>query len=307
VAEELPPVDMRTTDTFEEHRIIVFEPSSGRGTAALCNREYRSYLEAHLPRVSVATLVVGEPARASSGADYAKHLSALLEGPAVSSAGGGVLLQFVVPEALVERFDVLVDALRQATSGRPGLTGQALLVDAGERFDTLIAKLKQNRHAPEAEVVRYESGRRMTRSSSRPLAAIRETRLDPGAARTGDAMLEDASTLAASLEDGAVTYLTGLVSEVLIIPRERIDSGAPLARYGVDSLSDMRLVAELEKSFGELSKTLLFEFQDIDALARYFVREHPGPLAALLERERPTRVPPSGRSAPDLRSGVASV
>jgi len=55
---------------------------------------------------------------------------------------------------------------------------------------------------------------------------------------------------------------------------ERIESDAALERYGMDSILALRLVSELEKVFGPLSKTLLFEYQSLDALAQYFLEQH---------------------------------
>ncbi len=44
--------------------------------------------------------------------------------------------------------------------------------------------------------------------------------------------------------------------------------------YGIDSIMIMHLTGRLEKSFGSLSKTLFFEYQNIESLAQYFMKAH---------------------------------
>ena len=46
---------------------------------------------------------------------------------------------------------------------------------------------------------------------------------------------------------------------------------APLKQYGIDSILAMRLTDQLEKTFGSLSKTLLFEYRSIAELADHFL------------------------------------
>src|SRR6185369_10319862 len=85
----------------------------------------------------------------------------------------------------------------------------------------------------------------------------------------------------------------------------KIDSRAPLEKYGIDSILAMKLTNKLEKTFGSLSKTLFFEYQTIAGLAGYFLKAHPAimreqlgaahvlPMAkgaepATIEKKRPT-------------------
>jgi acyl transferase domain-containing protein len=89
----------------------------------------------------------------------------------------------------------------------------------------------------------------------------------------------------------AQSYLTALVASLLLVPPQRIDPEAPLADYGIDSLSEVRLLRSLENDFGALSKTLLLEFQSIAALAGHLRREHGAQLAALIERSGASATP----------------
>ncbi|MFE4053273.1 SDR family NAD(P)-dependent oxidoreductase [Streptomyces sp. YIM B13518] len=84
------------------------------------------------------------------------------------------------------------------------------------------------------------------------------------------------------IERAAVTYLTKLLSSVIGLPAARIDPEASLEDYGIDSVMTMDLTRALEEVFGSLSKTLLFEYRSIEALAGHFVTAHPQKVRALL-------------------------
>jgi polyketide synthase PksL len=80
---------------------------------------------------------------------------------------------------------------------------------------------------------------------------------------------------ATSREEQAEAYLREHFSRVLKVPAHRIDPRASLEHYGIDSVVAMTLTAELEKHFGELPKTLLFEHQTIERLARHLLATFP--------------------------------
>ncbi len=79
----------------------------------------------------------------------------------------------------------------------------------------------------------------------------------------------------------AEQYLKTLLSETLKLPMERIDIGEMLDRYGMDSNAVLRMSHRLEEEFGELSKTLFYEYQTISELAQYFGEEYPQQLQAM--------------------------
>ncbi|MFI1761427.1 SDR family NAD(P)-dependent oxidoreductase [Streptomyces sp. NPDC020800] len=103
---------------------------------------------------------------------------------------------------------------------------------------------------------------------------------------TADAPAVDDLTADAPASEGieraAVAYLTKLLSSVINLPAARIDPEASLEDYGIDSVMTMDLTRALEEVFGSLSKTLLFEYQSIEALAGHFVTAHPEKLRALV-------------------------
>ena len=98
------------------------------------------------------------------------------------------------------------------------------------------------------------------------------------------------------LQEGAENYFKKFLSETLRIPVSRIRSHEPLEKYGIDSVMIMDLTRELEKNFGELSKTLFFEYQTLTELAAYFADNHGERLAELSF----PRKPESASETPDL-------
>ncbi|MDO9004941.1 MAG: SDR family NAD(P)-dependent oxidoreductase, partial [Aquabacterium sp.] len=111
---------------------------------------------------------------------------------------------------------------------------------------------------------------------------------------------------AEDLLESTVRYLTGLLSEGLQLSPERIDPKAPLEQYGIDSVMTMALTSRLEESFGALSKTLFFEYQNISDLGRYFVKSHRPRLSTLLGPALVTATPTTALAA-GARTGPATL
>ncbi len=94
------------------------------------------------------------------------------------------------------------------------------------------------------------------------------------------------------LVDKTRDYLRRQLSALLKMPSHKIDPQAALETYGIDSILAMKLTAQLEKTFGSLSKTLFFEYQTIQELGEYFAANHAPQLAEILSpgTARPTEV-----------------
>ncbi|QLJ03665.1 SDR family NAD(P)-dependent oxidoreductase [Streptomyces sp. NEAU-sy36] len=106
---------------------------------------------------------------------------------------------------------------------------------------------------------------------------------------------------AQSLEDPAVDHLRRLLAGALKLAPERLSPEAPLERYGMDSVIAVSVIAELEKTFGPLPRTLLFEVETVRELARYLAADHPQALRALLGEPaapRPSALPEPSAPAP---------
>lgn len=69
-------------------------------------------------------------------------------------------------------------------------------------------------------------------------------------------------------------YLKEAFSKETKLPVHKISVDEPLEEYGIDSVMILRMNAELESFFGELPKTLLFEYQTIEELRDYFVENY---------------------------------
>ncbi|MGJ7907988.1 SDR family NAD(P)-dependent oxidoreductase [Actinopolyspora sp. H202] len=84
------------------------------------------------------------------------------------------------------------------------------------------------------------------------------------------------------LMERTIAYIASLLSGVLKVPAHRIEAGRPLERYGIDSIQAVNLTARLEAVFGNLPKTLFFEYRDVKELSRYFIDVHEDRLRELL-------------------------
>ncbi|MCP4160488.1 MAG: SDR family NAD(P)-dependent oxidoreductase [Deltaproteobacteria bacterium] len=86
-------------------------------------------------------------------------------------------------------------------------------------------------------------------------------------------------------KEKAINYFKKLLSSVIKLPANRVDAGAPMEKYGIDSIMVMQLTSQLEKSFGSLSKTLFFEYTNIEELTGYFIKSYRNQLIKLLGTE----------------------
>ncbi|HEX6095637.1 MAG TPA: SDR family NAD(P)-dependent oxidoreductase [Thermoanaerobaculia bacterium] len=93
------------------------------------------------------------------------------------------------------------------------------------------------------------------------------------------------------LREKTVQYLAALLGATFKLPPAQIGSSVSFDNYGLDSIVALQLVNSLETDFGNLSKTLFFEYDSIDALADYFVADHRDRLAALLQPAAAEPVP----------------
>lgn len=103
------------------------------------------------------------------------------------------------------------------------------------------------------------------------------------------------------LKKQTAAYLRNILSEETKIPVQNIKLHDPLEKYGIDSMMIMSVTRRLEADFGALPKTLFFEYQTLEELAEYFVRQHSILLEEKLEisqeivKERAEASPVQGR------------
>jgi polyketide synthase PksL len=79
-----------------------------------------------------------------------------------------------------------------------------------------------------------------------------------------------------------LTYLQRIFAEKLRIPPEHIQIDETYEVYGVDSILGLEITNRLEKDFGTLPKTLLYERNRLSDLAQYFIKNYKEKLLALV-------------------------
>ena len=107
------------------------------------------------------------------------------------------------------------------------------------------------------------------------------------AAPPSAAPIKAALPLPADLQGGLREFLKQVFSETLKIPVSLLDPESTFAPFGVDSLISVDIVKRLERYFGRLQRSLLFEYITLSELAGYFAEEHRDKSLAVLDALRP--------------------
>jgi polyketide synthase PksN len=144
------------------------------------------------------------------------------------------------------------------------------------------------------------NGRHATASAAAdtPKPPVKEAPAKTAAASDTTLHVED-------LQKQASDYLTKLLAGVLKLPADQIESDAGLEKYGIDSILAVKLVTALEAVFGPLPKTLMFEYQSIDALAGYFLASHRAELLTQLGPQQAGSAKPANDGGRAERSTTA--
>ena len=109
----------------------------------------------------------------------------------------------------------------------------------------------------------------------------------PGKMRTSMSAAEEGAGLAAAgigadpnkvsdsdLKAGVMRELKALFGQAAKLDTGILDAEEPLENYGIDSVIVTQANREFAAIFGDISKTLFYEFQTLSALADYFVAHH---------------------------------
>jgi len=125
---------------------------------------------------------------------------------------------------------------------------------------------------------------------------------------SGAAGLEDVALLAKTID-----HVRAILADVLEMDAARIRANRKLEEYGLDSIAIVESTNRLEETLGPLSKTLFFEYVDLEGVAGHLVSEHGDALRALLADEPPLEAErfetrqmaaESSRSTADVRSSA---
>jgi acyl carrier protein len=126
---------------------------------------------------------------------------------------------------------------------------------------------------------------------------------------------DDREGMADEIKERLAGYLKKELCAVTKIEESLIQANDSFEKFGIDSLMIMKLNSRLEQTFGNLPKTLFFEYTSLSGLAGYFVKHHPGKVREITgQREnrsnvhtvpetikKPAFVPEEGRSTQEGR------
>lgn len=85
------------------------------------------------------------------------------------------------------------------------------------------------------------------------------------------------------LKKRTIKFLKEILGKCLRLDPKKIQEDQKLSEYGLDSIVIIDTTSELEDVFGQLSKTLFFEYVDIQGLVEYFIEEHKEKLIEILD------------------------
>jgi len=107
------------------------------------------------------------------------------------------------------------------------------------------------------------------------LSKIKQCIVDPLAKESAEPMQEAVLTVDLGLlREKTMHHLKNLFGEITKLTMGQIDMDEPLESYGIDSIMITQMNQKLTIIFGELSKTLFFEYQTLGALNEYFIAEY---------------------------------
>ncbi|MGR8931281.1 MAG: SDR family NAD(P)-dependent oxidoreductase [Gammaproteobacteria bacterium] len=91
---------------------------------------------------------------------------------------------------------------------------------------------------------------------------------------TAAARIQSASYNPDKLRKSVTDYIKALIAKEIQWPAAKISDVEPFGHYGIDSVMTLNLTSKLAKQFGDLPKTLFFEYKTVGELAEYFVKVH---------------------------------
>jgi len=86
------------------------------------------------------------------------------------------------------------------------------------------------------------------------------------------------------LMPATVEFLKEMLADLIQMDVSRIRSNRKLEEYGLDSIIIVEMTNRLEESLGTLSKTLFFEYVDLDGVAGYLIEAHGEALGQVLRQ-----------------------
>jgi len=112
-----------------------------------------------------------------------------------------------------------------------------------------------------------------------------------------------------------VSLLKDVLAEPTGVPADELEADVMFDKYGINSIMIVDLNRRLSDMFGSLSKTLFFEYQNLNELAEYFARNHSDTVRQYLgdtdeissEQPKPSNTSASEPSKTSVGSGIEDV
>jgi amino acid adenylation domain-containing protein len=104
---------------------------------------------------------------------------------------------------------------------------------------------------------------------------------------TSEQRSEEPGIQSNDMRERTLDLLKKIIAAETQMPYESIDESERMESYGIDSIMIISLTTKLEDTFGELSKTLFFEYQTINELSDYFMKKYYKRLQDLFPAESP--------------------
>lgn len=188
-----------------------------------------------------------------------------------------VIVSEIERQYLRGAMDEIVGSIRQAVAEQHELQlYAAVLIKPGSILKTSSGKV-QRRACRENYVMKrldavYEWTLDVVSSTAAPSLSTRVEESENG-------MPEQPKTPQAAMtktKEAIQSWLVAQIAERLRVNPRNVDIQAPFAHYGMDSIQAVSLAADLETWLGrEFSPTLVYDYPNIDALARYLAGEKP--------------------------------
>lgn len=105
-----------------------------------------------------------------------------------------------------------------------------------------------------------------------------------------DSSFKTSPSVAEHINIQVETLLKEILSESIGLPASEIESNVELENYGINSVMIVDLNRALSAIFGNLSKTLFFEYKNIKELAEFFIENHRSTLIKILSSDEKSEI-----------------
>lgn len=114
------------------------------------------------------------------------------------------------------------------------------------------------------------------------------------------------------LRKSVVRYVIKQVAQVLGYKENEIKTNEYLEVYGIESVAILNITDRFEKDFGDISKTLFFEYKTVNEIADYFMENHEQKCKELFQNSQESQLDTNqevqyAREEQEIQTGVSTV